>query len=171
MLPRPEPGVNGLNAKSLNQSGNGNASTTLDNRVESIIVRYMSNKSHREAVRLARLFRALSSPSRLELIGRLVRGCSEGTRCCTAENLTLCIDSLAGQLDLVKSTVSHHVKELHEAGLITRTKRGRHNDFSVNRDLLRLAGAFLERLAGCCGAAATSGCGLDGGKDEHDREE
>jgi len=114
----------------------------------------MSNKGHREAARLARLFKALSSPKRLELLGMLEHGCCDGGKCCTAEELSLCIESLAARLGLVKSTVSHHLKELDSAGLIALAKKGRHNDFSVNRELLKRAGEFLVRLAGCCGVAA-----------------
>lgn len=114
----------------------------------------MSNQGHREAVRLARLFKALSSPKRVELLRMLERGCCDDGNCCTAEELSLCIESLAARLGLVKSTVSHHLKELDAAGLIALAKKGRHNDFSVNRELLRHAGEFLVRLAGCCEGAA-----------------
>lgn len=112
----------------------------------------MSNKCHIEAVRLTQLFKALSSPKRLELLSILEHGCCDDAKCCTAEELSLCIDNLACRLGLVKSTVSHHLKELDAAGLISLAKRGRHNDFSLNRRLLRHAGEFLVSLAGCCEA-------------------
>jgi DNA-binding transcriptional ArsR family regulator len=108
----------------------------------------MSNRGHREALRLAGVFRALSSPNRVELLKLLNRGCCEGRSCCTAEELSLCIESLAARLGVVKSTVSHHLKELADAGLIVLTKRGRHNDFSINREPLVLVRRFLERLGG-----------------------
>jgi len=115
----------------------------------------MSNEGHIEAVRLARVFKALSSPKRLELLEILERGCCEGGQCCTAEELSLCIETLAARLGLVKSTVSHHLKELDAAGLIALAKKGRHNDFSVNRELLRYARDYLDGLAGCCDEAAS----------------
>ena len=126
------------------------------------IVRPMSNHRTEEAVRLARLFRALSTPSRVELLKLLGDGCCEDGTCCTAEELSLCIQSLAAQLGLVKSTVSHHLKELAEAGLITLAKRGRHNDFSVNRDTLRQAKEFLDGLAGRGVDETTLCCQIEG---------
>jgi len=122
----------------------------------------MSNRGHREAARLARLFKALSSPKRVELLGLLEHGCCEGNTCCTAEELSLCVDSLAERLGLAKSTVSHHMKELDTAGLIVLAKKGRHNDFSVNREVLKRAALFLERLAGCQEAASPC-CKTEGG--------
>jgi len=83
----------------------------------------------------------------------LERWCGDGKACCTAEELSLCIVNLAGRLGLVKSTISHHLKALDDAGLITLSKKGRHNDFTVNRELLKQAAAYLERLAGCCETA------------------
>jgi len=113
----------------------------------------MSNRSNKEAVRLARLFKALSSSKRVELLGLLERGCCDGSTCCTAEKLSLCVESLAERLGLVKSTVSHHLKELGAAGLISQAKKGRHNELGVNRDILKRAAAFLDRLAGCLDTA------------------
>lgn len=99
---------------------------------------------------MAKVFRVLSSPSRIELLRMLTQGCCDGRPCCTSEELSLCIESLATRLGLVKSTVSHHLKELHDAGLIELAKRGRNNDFRVNPALLLEARHFLSELMGTC---------------------
>ena len=98
------------------------------------------------------MFGALSNPKRLKLLQRLVEGCCSGTACCTAEDLSLCIDQLADELGLAKSTVSHHVKELREAGLIGVERRGKFNDFRIEGGALSALAASIEQLTGSVGA-------------------
>ena len=112
----------------------------------------MSNCRTIDFGRLARVFGALSNPKRLRLLQRLVEGCCSGTGCCTSEDLTLCIDQLAEELGLAKSTVSHHVKELREAGLIGVERRGKFNDFRIEGGALVALTGFLEQLLGSTGS-------------------
>jgi ArsR family transcriptional regulator len=69
-------------------------------------------------VELAPLFRALSDPNRLAIY-RLIR-----EREHTVADLERSISALAREFDLSLSTVSHHIKELRQAGLIRCEKRG-----------------------------------------------
>jgi DNA-binding transcriptional ArsR family regulator len=108
----------------------------------------MSNRRDSRSGRLARVFRALASPNRIALLRLLSEGCCEGRGCCTAEELSLCVESLAARLGVVKSTVSHHLKALAAAGIIELARRGRHNDFRLNREALARVSAFLEQVAG-----------------------
>ncbi|MGZ4409244.1 MAG: ArsR/SmtB family transcription factor [Gaiellaceae bacterium] len=69
-------------------------------------------------VELASVFRALSEPNRLAIY-RLVRERDQGS----VAELERSISVLAREFDLSLSTVSHHVKELRQAGLIRCVKR------------------------------------------------
>ena len=70
-------------------------------------------------VELAPVFRALSDPNRLAIY-RLIREREQGS----VAELERSISALAREFDLSLSTVSHHVKELRQAGPIRCVKRG-----------------------------------------------
>jgi ArsR family transcriptional regulator len=67
-----------------------------------------------QAEKLAALLKVVADPTRLQLIA-LINASPESEAC--ACNLT-------GPLKLSQPTVSHHLKVLADAGLITREKRG-----------------------------------------------
>jgi DNA-binding transcriptional ArsR family regulator len=73
------------------------------------------------AVDLAGLFKALADPNRLAIF-ELVRGRGSGVR--TVEDAQNSISKIASEFDLSLSTVSHHLKELRNAGLIRCKKHG-----------------------------------------------
>ena len=74
---------------------------------------------------------------------RPVDGPSVGEVCCQVTGA-----------EKITSTVSFHLKELREAGLISMEKRGKHIVCSLNRETLaRLAGYFdnaSKESSGCC---------------------
>ena len=51
---------------------------------------------------------------------------------------------LCGKHDIRQATMSHHVKELENAGLIRRTRRGKFMNYTLERDILR---AYSNRIA------------------------
>ena len=63
---------------------------------------------------LARLLKAVADPARLQLLA-LLKSSTGGEAC---------VCDLTGPLGLSQPTVSHHLKVLTEAGLLTREKRG-----------------------------------------------
>lgn len=69
--------------------------------------------SRDEAERIAKLFKALADPTRVQLLG-LLRARPGGE----------CGYDLTGPLGISQPSVSYHVKILHEAGLVTRERRG-----------------------------------------------
>ncbi|MDH4103307.1 MAG: metalloregulator ArsR/SmtB family transcription factor [Thermoleophilia bacterium] len=73
------------------------------------------------AVDLAGLFRALADPNRLAIF-ELVRERGSGVH--TVEEAENSISKIAREFDLSLSTVSHHLKELRNAGLIHCEKHG-----------------------------------------------
>ena len=66
------------------------------------------------ADRIAPLLKALADPVRLRLLS-LVASHEDGEAC---------VCDLNDAFDLSQPTISHHLKVLHEAGLLQRTKRG-----------------------------------------------
>lgn len=70
---------------------------------------------------LAPIFKALSDPNRLAIF-QLVR--ERGGNVHTVEDAANSVSKIAQEFDLSLSTVSHHLKELRNAGLIRCEKRG-----------------------------------------------
>ncbi|MCG2801417.1 MAG: metalloregulator ArsR/SmtB family transcription factor [Cellulomonas sp.] len=74
-----------------------------------------------QAVTLAARLKALADPARLRLISLLA----------ASPTGDVCVCELTGPLGLSQPTVSHHLKVLHEAGLVTREKRSTWAYYSV----------------------------------------
>ena len=63
---------------------------------------------------LAHRLKAIADPARLRLLSLLLAN----------ENLEACTCDLTEPLGLSQPTVSHHLRKLHEAGLVTAERRG-----------------------------------------------
>lgn len=70
--------------------------------------------SETDAAHLARTLKAVADPARLRLISMVAA--HEGGEACVCD--------LTEPLDLSQPTVSHHLKVLVDAGILTRSKRG-----------------------------------------------
>jgi ArsR family transcriptional regulator len=79
-----------------------------------------------EAEVLASVLGALADPARLRLVSLLAA--SPNGECCGCD--------LTEPLGLSQPTVSHHLKVLHEAGLLERERRGRWVYYSLREDRL-----------------------------------
>jgi ArsR family transcriptional regulator len=86
-----------------------------------------------EAERIAKLFKALADPTRVQLLG-LLRTKPGGE----------CGYDLTGPLGISQPSVSYHVKILHEAGLVTRQRRGSWVFYRICEERL----ADIRRAAG-----------------------
>jgi ArsR family transcriptional regulator, arsenate/arsenite/antimonite-responsive transcriptional repressor len=86
-----------------------------------------------QAVDLARMFKALGDPVRLRLVSLIAS--REGGEACVCE--------LTEGFDLTGPTISHHLKVLREAGLISGERRGTWVYYRVDPVALgRLAGVL-----------------------------
>jgi len=70
-------------------------------------------------------FKALSNPHRLALFKRLMSCCVPGIVCNTDEVTRFCVGDLGEGMNIVASTLSHHLKELNRAGLIQMERQGK----------------------------------------------
>jgi ArsR family transcriptional regulator len=82
--------------------------------------------SAEQAERVSPLLKALADPVRLRLLS-LVASHQDGEAC---------VCDLNDAFDLSQPTISHHLKVLHEAGLLGRTKRGVWVYYAVRREAL-----------------------------------
>jgi ArsR family transcriptional regulator len=78
-----------------------------------------------EAEATAALFRALAEPARVKILNLLA----------TSE-VPVCACEFEPALGLAQPTVSHHLKRLTDAGLLTREQRGRWAYFSLRPEAL-----------------------------------
>lgn len=106
-----------------------------------LTIRYMSNYELQQAG----MFKALSNPNRLLLFQRLMTCCAPGTKCDPMLAAKICVGDLGEGLQIAPSTLSHHLKILHEAGLINMQRRGKNIDCWVDPAVLKqLANFFSE---------------------------
>ena len=85
------------------------------------------------AAGLAQVFKALGDPVRLRLVSLI--GAHQGGEVCVCE--------LATAFDLSQPTISHHLKVLHEAGLLDREKRGVWVYYRARTQALASLGALI----------------------------
>lgn len=85
------------------------------------------------AERIVPLVKALADPVRLRLLS-LVASHADGEAC---------VCDLGDAFDLSQPTISHHLKVLHEAGLLVRDKRGVWVYYRINPAALRDLAALL----------------------------
>ncbi len=89
------------------------------------------------AERISSLVKALADPVRLRLVS-LVAAHQGGEAC---------VCDLNDAFDLSQPTISHHLKVLHEAGLLEREKRGVWVYYRINAAALGDLGALLGGVA------------------------
>ena len=86
-----------------------------------------------EAERLADTLRVLADPARLRLL----------TLIASKPETQACVCDLTEPVGLSQPTVSHHLKVLHEAGLLDREQRGRWAFYRLRSDALARLREFL----------------------------
>jgi len=86
-----------------------------------------------EAATIAALFKALGDPHRVRIVNLLA----------TARE-AVCVCDLTEFLGLSQPTVSHHMRKLVDAGLLTREQRGVWAYYSLRHDAIRRLGEVLR---------------------------
>lgn len=90
--------------------------------------------SEEEAEKQAQIIKALADPTRLRILSLLSK--HEGL---------VCVEEIAEALDALQPRMSHHLRILMDAGLLTCQKKKLHAYYHVNR--ARLAELWLELAA------------------------
>lgn len=100
-----------------------------------------------EHKKLSRIFKALSNEQRLSLFKKIVEWQSD----CVAPDKDLgcggiekAFTKACGCMQLSRSTVSHHIKELENAGLIICTRKGKAVSIRVNDETVSLVKNFID---------------------------
>lgn len=89
-----------------------------------------------DAERIARVFKALGDPTRVRLLSLIAAG-PDGEAC---------ICDLTEPVGLSQGTVSHHMKLLTEAGLVTREQRGKWAYFALDANVMAAAADALRAV-------------------------
>lgn len=92
------------------------------------------------------MFKALAHPHRLRLFLRLADCCGGGCAGTEAE-MRRCVGDLGADLGIAPSTLSHHLKELHRAGLIRMARNGQRVECWTEPGLAAGVAGFLSQIA------------------------
>ena len=90
-----------------------------------------------EAAELERLFKALADRNRLRILNSLLQ----------AEGEPVCVCEFQPTLGISQPTVSHHLKQLVEAGLLEREKRGTYAYYRLKPGALEQVSSILTASA------------------------
>ena len=89
--------------------------------------------SEEEAGQAARIFKALAEPARVRLLSMIAAVGEAGA----------CVCELVPPLDLSQPTVSHHLRILQDAGLLSRERRGTWAYYRIRQDALAVVSRAL----------------------------
>ncbi|MFC0707164.1 ArsR/SmtB family transcription factor [Cellulomonas sp. CW35] len=90
------------------------------------------------AAEVAKTFKALADPARVRLLSIIA----------SAPGGDACVCDLTEPVGLSQPTVSHHMKILADAGLVTRRQQGRWAHFAVAPGARELLGASADAVLG-----------------------
>jgi len=90
-----------------------------------------------EIEELTEIFKALSDPTRLRLVKLL-----------SASGGALCVNALAGTLEVSQSAVSQHLRVLRQAGLVRGERRGYFVHYSLDSGRLEQFKARMRETLG-----------------------
>ena len=106
----------------------------------------MSKNRDKNIEKFAEMFKALSNPNRLRIFMRLISCCRPGT-VTTINSMDssgcACVGELGQDLGIVPSTISHHIKELRQAGLIRMERRGQKIECWVDPEAIAALKGFF----------------------------
>ncbi len=104
----------------------------------------MSNIEIENYEKYIKIFKALGNANRFEVFLLTLSLCPPGC-VCKDEEIDICVGEIGEHLNLAPSTISHHLKELREAGIIKMKRKGQKIECCVNlEELKEMAQLFLE---------------------------
>ena len=112
-----------------------------------VTIRNMLNNQDKDIQKFAEIFKALSNPNRLKIFLRLISCCQPGAPTTIKESVEpeACarVGELGQDLGIVPSTISHHIKELRQAGLIRMERNGQKIECSMDPETLAALQEFF----------------------------
>ncbi|MGC4190886.1 MAG: metalloregulator ArsR/SmtB family transcription factor [Thermomicrobiales bacterium] len=87
--------------------------------------------------RLVRALKALAEPSRMEIFGLIA-----------AQSEPLCVCHIVERMPLQQPTISHHLRQLREAGLVTVSRRGTWAYYAVDPRGVEAVRALVDGVLG-----------------------
>jgi len=93
-----------------------------------------SSLGDREAVELERLLRSLADRHRLRILNMLVRA-----------GAPVCVCEFTAELELPQQNISYHLKQLIDAGVIARERRGRYSYYALVDGVLNQIAALVAQ--------------------------
>jgi ArsR family transcriptional regulator len=117
------------------------------------MAKYRKKKNMMEREELVRIFKALGNENRLKILDA-IRNYQTKFSCCPGDFKSLelepgsicCVDEITGRFDMAQSTISQHLKELYNAGLLERNKRAQWVYYTINREKLEELTEYLNEL-------------------------
>lgn len=93
---------------------------------------------------MAKIFKALSNEQRLKLFTMICKWseCVDN-QCVLNDGIEKTFTRACDCLNLARSTISHHFKELQNAGLITCTRKGKTFSCKINYDIIQEIKDFI----------------------------
>ena len=98
-----------------------------------LVNKMVARESKFDAGRFALISKALADPKRFEMLQRIAASSQAPTCSCIRD-----------WLQLAPATISHHLKELETAGLVSIEREGKFARITLRRDVLK---AYTDRLA------------------------
>ena len=101
---------------------------------------------------IVKIFKALSNENRLKILETIN---NEAECTCNPEEIGVldlqetpicCVDEIVDKFDMAQSSVSQHLKELHNAGLLQRRKKAQWVYYSVDRKVLEQLVEYLNQF-------------------------
>lgn len=99
-----------------------------------------------------RIFKAMGDPARVRILEFLR---NPGAGCCTFEG-RICACDVERTMSLSQATISHHMKLLIEAGLVTATKNGRWMHYTLRAEAFARTADWLQGFAAPAGRTDVS---------------
>lgn len=109
---------------------------------------------------IIKALKALASENRLKILEairnyQVQTGCcqdgpesvatKEENSCCSDE--ICCVDEIGKQFEMAQSTISQHLKELHNAGLLERHKKSKWVYYTIRPEMMESVVQYLSRFA------------------------
>ncbi len=99
------------------------------------------HKQQMDPKKMARVMKALSNPNRLELYLEILKKCEASFETECAECF---VSDIIDSFNIGAPTISHHLKELAGADLITTERKGKFLVARINEDTIEQVGSILN---------------------------